>query len=139
MKTLLVAIALLISVPNFAQSKQEQKEAARVAFITNYVGLTTDEAQKFWPIFNELQAERKALRKNHKPKKDGRKIDEMTDAEVEKLVDGALNFKQEDLALAKKYHEKFKSVLPIKKVAKLYHAEKAFKQQRPSRPHPGHK
>ena len=38
-----------------------------------------------------------------------------------------LALRQKELDLQKEYNEKFKAVLPIKKVAKLYAAEEQFK------------
>lgn len=37
---------------------REQLEAARIAFITTRLDLTPEQAQKFWPIFNEFKNER---------------------------------------------------------------------------------
>ena len=55
-------------------------------------------------------------------------IDELSDKEVEKLVDEEISERQKELDLQKEYHAKFKAVLPIKKVAKLYRAEDKFKR-----------
>ena len=122
--------------PGNGMTKKEQKEAQRIAFLTEKLALTPAEAEKFWPVYREYKKAQVDLRKNDKPKKPGGKVAEMTDEELEKLLDDMITFKQKELDLKKKYHEKFKTILPIKKVAKLYHAEEQFKKMksRPSGP-----
>lgn len=108
--------------------KKERIEALRVAFITQKLDLTTEEAQKFWPVYNEFQKKKEALHKKRKEeiKNAKEEIDSLTDKQIEALVDGEMAFRQNNLDLEKEYHGKFKTVLPIKKVAKLYRAEEQF-------------
>ena len=37
----------------------EKFQAEKVAFITNEVGLTAEEAEDFWPVFNEIEKQQK--------------------------------------------------------------------------------
>ena len=110
-------------------TKKEQKQAQRVAFLTQKLALTPAEAEVFWPVYREYQQARITLRKTSKPSKKG-KVAELSDAELEKLLDDMIAYKQKELDLKKMYHEKFKAILPIKKVAKLYHAEEQFNKNR---------
>ena len=41
----------------------ERVQALKVAFITKQLNLTSDEAEKFWPIYNDYQDKRDAVRK----------------------------------------------------------------------------
>ena len=58
MKTnkLVLIILFLLTIQVFAQpqrgEKKEQIKALKVGFITTELELTSDEASKFWPIFN---------------------------------------------------------------------------------------
>ena len=56
-------------------------------------------------------------------------FDEMSDGEVAKAVDTELQFRQSELDIIRKYDPQFRKVLPIKKVARLYQAEEAFKRK----------
>ncbi len=108
--------------------RKEKVESMHVAFLTQKIDLTPEEAQKFWPVYNEFQKKRDAL---HTKKREDRKsmkasIDSLSDKQVESLVDAEMVFRQKNLDLEKEYHGKFKSVLPIKKVAKFYRAEEQF-------------
>ncbi len=108
--------------------KKEKVEAMRIAFITQKLDLTPEEAQKFWPVYNEFQKKREELNKKRREEYKNMKenIDSLSDKQVEAIVDGEMAFRQKNLDLDKEYHSKFKSTLPIKKVAKLYRAEEQF-------------
>jgi len=108
--------------------RREKVESMRIAFLTQKLDLSPDEAQKFWPVYNEYQKKRDELRKKKKEdfKNVRMNIDSLSDKQVEQLVDGEMVFRQKNLDLEKEYHGKFKSVLSIKKVAKLYKAEEQF-------------
>ena len=111
------------------KAHKEKIKAMKVSYITEKLNLTSEEAEKFWPIYNEYDAKsdafRKGMRKTHKQEAN---IDEMTDADVEKMIHSINDIRQKELNLQKEYLVKFKSVLPIKKVAKLYKAEHGFKR-----------
>jgi len=130
----LVLLMLGMSLGSFAQNKEKQKakedmKAKKIAFITTKLELTTTEAEKFWPMYNESEAEFKTLKKEYKVAKgDRKKISEMTDAEVEKLIDRGLELQQKELDIRKKYLVEYKKVLPIKKVAKLTRIEHEFRK-----------
>ncbi|MFZ5551535.1 MAG: Spy/CpxP family protein refolding chaperone [Bacteroidota bacterium] len=109
--------------------KKEKLEALRVAFITKELNLTPEEAEKFWPLYNQREAEQEAVRKELRDQVKGKNIDEMTDAEVEKLIEKQLELRQKELDIDKKYAAKLKEVLPVKKVAKLPQAEKKFREE----------
>jgi shikimate kinase len=112
------------------QEKKDEIESMKIAFITKKLALSSEEAQQFWPVYNQysekLQELRKKRRQDYRQNKDN--IDEMSDKEVEAAVENDMLFRQKELDLQKEYHTKFKSVLPIKKVAKLYAAEEQFKR-----------
>lgn len=105
-------------------------EAQRVAFITQELELTPDEAKVFWPVYNEYDAKRSELRKSFKNANDIHKpeIDNLTEKEANQMLDNQLIEAQKMLDLRKEYHSKFKAILPAKKVLKLYDAEREFQK-----------
>jgi Spy/CpxP family protein refolding chaperone len=137
LKALVVIMLLITSAAAIAQppgknnDKEEKIEAMKIAFITKKLDLTPQEAQTFWPVYNEYSGKLDELRKKrHKEMRNAREnVDELSDKELEALVDGEMTFRQKELDLQKEYHGKFKSVLPVKKVAKLYVAEEQFKRE----------
>ncbi len=111
--------------------KREDIETLKIGFLTKRLDLTPEEAQKFWPVYNQysykLQDIRKKRREDFRDTK--QKFDELSDKEVEAAVDNEIAFRQKELDIQKEYHSKFKGVLPIKKVAKLYASEEQFKME----------
>ncbi len=125
---------VLLSSQTFAQSSistRESLESLKVAFITQKLNLTPDEAKLFWPVYNQYETELEALRKKRKTEKNLviDDVSNMTDADVEKAADGEIIFRQQELDIIKKYHMQFKKVLPIKKVALLYKAQDGYKKE----------
>jgi len=51
---------------NHTAPNQEKIEAQRVAFITQELDLTPDEAKVFWPVYNEYDAKRHEFKKTFK-------------------------------------------------------------------------
>lgn len=105
--------------------KKEKIEALRVAFITRQLNLSSEESQKFWPVYNEYQDKLKAARREMK----AHQASFASDKEAQEFLDAELLYKQRDVNLYKEYYEKFKKVLPVKKVAELRHAEEEFKKE----------
>mgnify|MGYP005615414997 CR=1 FL=1 len=58
-------IFLLVSSLSFSQDHREKREkvkALKVAYITEQLELTSDEAEKFWPIYNTFEDKQSELR-----------------------------------------------------------------------------
>jgi hypothetical protein len=138
MLTLMMVMGMIISAqaqkPNKGEKREQKREeikALKIGFITEKLKLTTDEATKFWPVYNEFQAKKDKLneerRANHKKLKKG--IDSLSNAETEKIIDLDLVLEERELALKKEYHAKFKAVLPMKKAALLHQAEHEFRKE----------
>lgn len=125
-KVLHIVLCFLLSYAASAQNgdKKDKIEALRAAFITEQLGLTSDESQKFWPVYNEYQDKLKAARKEFK----NQKASFSTDKEAQDFLDAELLLKQREVALYKDYYDRFKKILPVKKVARLRQAEEEFKK-----------
>jgi hypothetical protein len=110
-------------------SKKEALEAIKVGIITKKLELTPDEAKVFWPIYNLYEDELSAIRKKRKEEKNTDDITSLNDKEIEKIVDGEILFRQQELDIIKKYHAQFKKILSVKKVALLYKAQDEYKKE----------
>lgn len=137
LKTLAIIAILGITIPALAQrgerspENKERLEALKIAFITEELNLSSKEAQTFWPIYNEMENQlkevRKAKRENQKNVRQN--FDVMSEKDVEKALEAELKFTQQELDIKRDHVSKFKSVLSVRKVAKLYAAEDQFKQR----------
>lgn len=135
-KYLLLPLILMISHLAIAQGPpgpppldEDKIEALRVAFLTKYLDLSTEEAQKFWPVYNAMQKEIDVVRTAENDLRKGKDVNTMTDEELNKMINQHFENEQKLLDIKKKYLEEFKKVLPLKKVALLADAENAFKRE----------
>lgn len=133
MKKILVIIALIFSVTVFAQRPGKEKiKAFKTAFITEKLDLSQTEAQKFWPIYNEFEKKLESLRQrerteiNEKIKNKG--LENLSDAEANKLINTSIVLKEEELAYHKELINNLKGVLPPQKIIKLKRTEEQFKR-----------
>lgn len=104
---------------------REKMKAQRAAYITQKLELTEVEAQKFWPIFNQFDSERRAILEDRKIDISGK----MTEKEAETAIDDYFTNKNKEMELQKKYVSKFKTVLPTSKVALLLTIQKEFSKE----------
>ena len=130
-----ILLIMLVPVAGMAQrlspEQQEKFEALKVAFLTEELSLTSKEAQTFWPIYNEMEAQINEVREaKKKVARSARKnFDSMSDAELEKTVTAALDLTQQESQIKKDFLPQFKKALPMRKVAKLYASEEKFKRR----------
>ncbi len=123
-RSALMLVIGLVTVNSFAQGpggsgKGDKIEALRVAFISQRLNLTPEEAQKFWPIYNQYVADMKKLRDNFGMGPDKPKL----------TAEQSLDFEQKKLDLKKSYKAKFETVIGKEKVNTLYALEEEFKQK----------
>lgn len=133
----LFAAVLLFAQPQKQNEERRQKEwerlqSEKIAFITAELDLTPEEAQVFWPVYNQCWKEARAANKTMREafgEFRGKKGDELSDKELEKKVDAYVQAYKASNQILSDWYPKFKQVLPIRKVAKLYQAEEAFQQR----------
>lgn len=127
-------LTLFVSTKTNAQeNKQDKIKALKIGFITQKLELTSKEAQNFWPVYNEHQDKMHGLRlENKKLRMSIRKnggIEKMTNAKAETTLNQFVTIetaiKDEEI----KMYENMKSILPAKKILKLYRAEQDFNRK----------
>ena len=137
MKKLLLLSIVLLSINTIcAQQKNrfERIKALKTAHITDKVGLTSQEAEKFWPIYNKYENELHLLKVIERRDilrrlKDEGGLDAMSKSDAKKLKRNLLELRTE---IFMKEQEKFAAldkVLSAKKMIKLYGAEDSFKNE----------
>lgn len=131
MKTLkitLLALFTLIGISGIAQKNEKfnHRIAKADSILIVQLELTEKEQAEFLPVYHQYIKDKKANRMKFRPQKGkgSKKMEDLSDEETEAIIQKRFEFTQADLNLKKSYHEKFKKVLPIKKVAKFYHVEK---------------
>jgi hypothetical protein len=115
---LVFVIAVFATRLSYAQpGKQNKIEALKVSFITKKINLTPNEAQSFWPLYNEYNDKIKFARKNFRQQ--NKETDFKTDKEADDFLSAELKLRQTEVDLQKEYFEKFKKILGSKKTGLL--------------------
>jgi len=112
-----------------SENKVEQINAQKIAFFTEKLSLTAKEAQQFWPVYNDYWLRKNKLIEDRKNLMNycSDNISNLSEKEIEEIADKYTRFYTEEANLLVKYNDKFKSVLPVKKVMKLYITDNQFK------------
>ena len=137
MKKILLISIILLSINNLYAQKQnrfERIKALKTAYITDKVGLTSKEAEIFWPIYNKYEKELHLLKVVERREiiqklKDEGGLDDMSKSEANSLKNNILELRNQ---IFTKEQEKFTAldkVLSPKKMIKLYGAEESFKNE----------
>lgn len=115
MKKFLLICMLLTGCFLFASAQEEGKadggriEALKIAYLTNKLKLSPEEAQKFWPIYNQYNDDVRKLR---------------TEQRLQKLPE--LTVEERMLNIRKKYNDEFSRALTSEKVNNFFRAEREF-------------
>lgn len=120
-----IIACLVLSSSLYAQSRQErheQIEAIKIAFITNKLDLSSDEAQQFWPVYNVYQKELMELMKKRREDRQKENVD------PNDRINADLAYESKMLELKKKYKKIFLKTIPPEKLIKLYQAEREFRE-----------
>ncbi len=140
-------LLFLFTSVSFAQGKQEKRDrikALKIAFISEELALTPDEAEKFWPIYNAFEDKQFELQ-HEKMKSYMNRIEtdmgKISEKEASQLLVQMENTEDELYQLRKKYDQNLKLVLSAQKIVKLHKVEVQFrkdllKQFRGSKPGP---
>ncbi|MCC6289328.1 MAG: hypothetical protein IT249_15725 [Chitinophagaceae bacterium] len=88
--------------------KGERIKSLEIAYFTRQLQLTPEEAEKFWPVFNQYRKELKA-------------------GIMESAGADQLDKEQKILDIRKKYKKSFATVLDNERAQKFYNAEDRFK------------
>lgn len=136
---IIAAFVLASSVASYAQPNNGNHEdwkkkmmSEKVAFFTVELDLTPAEAQKFWPVYNQIDKERDEanaavfmayfeLEKAIKEKK--------SEKEISALLNTYIDAVEKQGSINSKADERYRKVLPVAKVAKLYVSEEEFRRQ----------
>jgi hypothetical protein len=110
--TVLLVILLNINYFCYAQAQEgysKKIDSLQVEYFTKELVLTTDEAEKFWPVYNNYKNEIQTVRKDNQS--------------------DPIALEEKILNIRKKYKNDFKIILEIEdRVNKVYVLEKSFRE-----------
>ncbi len=131
--TLMIALVGITALSlNAQKNRKEVIKEEKMIFINDYCKFSDDEAKKFWPLQDELQDKlkevRKSMRKELRDIKD-RGVDNVSETELKKAMDNRKVYEQKLLDLKWDYNDKFITTVGVKKTAKFYEGELAFRKK----------
>jgi hypothetical protein len=125
---ILISSFLMVSAQN---PNRERLDAYKIAFFTKKLNLSPQEAEKFWPVYNEnqrqksqIQAEKISLMKTVNMNEVS-----LTDKEVTDIGNRYCETLVKESELAVTFHKKLQEILPPVKVIRVYQAENQYRVQ----------
>lgn len=110
------------------QERLSQLENARIAYLTEKVALTPDQAQKFWPLYNEFTAKRRELSRRLRQLRPAN-TDGLSDQQIKESLNQSFVLRQQEITLEKDYFERFQRVISVRQVGRLALAERQFTKE----------
>jgi hypothetical protein len=115
MKKYLLLFALILGMLFNGHAQDDQKEGGRlealkIAYLTKKLDLTTEEAQRFWPIYNKYMDEIRGVRQEQRQKNTSE-----------------LDTEEKIIGVRKKYNGEFVKALSPEKVNNFFRLEKDFR------------
>ena len=128
-RLIIITIFSVLGTSVFAQNQQakEKIESARIGFKTERLGLSPEQAERFWPLYNEYRHRNQDASKSFRQFKAGLDRDGPTEEEIRRLVELELALKQQRLDLEKEFSKRMLEVISTQQVASLREAERDFR------------
>lgn len=110
-----------------AAAKQDKIKALELLYISRELDLTSEEAEKFWPVYKKYSKEVNELLAERKRKAKELKGQPRTDAVAEEALDKELGYERKMLEIKTRYKQEFMKILPARKVGNIYRSEREFR------------
>lgn len=117
----------------YSQRAQDQQriKTIKIAFLTERLSLSSDEAEIFWPLYNEYQSEKQRLRETEKREihQALRDRQDFSESEARNLLELYISLEEEQEELDKDFIQEMSKTLSARKTLMLFKAEADFKRQ----------
>ena len=117
---------------------KQKMMSEKIAFLTNEMQITPEEAQSFWPVYNQIFKDQDEALKN--VFKTFRELEEAiengkSEKEIKRLLAAYLEAEQRQRDTDSQVAEQIGKVLPVEKTARFFIAEEKFRRQQIHRLH----
>lgn len=132
MKKILIVFILLLSAGASlqAQGKKDHREkikALKVAYITQELNMSSEVAQKFWPVYNSYECMRRDLHRREHIDLDN--VQAISESKAETMLKEYLNVEKEEYVIKKQLFADLKKILSSKDIIKLHKLEEDFNKK----------
>ena len=124
--TLLIVCSLSALQAQRPMMNKQQFRLKQTQFLTEKANLTPKEAEAFFPLYFELQDKKHDLNKEAWVKLRKEQKNELTDSEYSKIIDDVARARIAADELEYEYIQKYKEILPSKKIYRIQRAEMHF-------------
>src|SRR5690606_13271445 len=132
MKNIIIVITIFLSALTSlqAQDKNDHREkikAMKVAFITQELNMSSQTAQKFWPVYNKYEVDKRALHKRENVDWDN--IGTISDSKAEEMLKEYLAVEREEYVIKRQLFSDLKKILTAKEIVLLHKLEADFNKK----------
>lgn len=138
--TLMACLTMAADAHNKCQEDWKEKMMSeKIAFLTMEMDITPEEAQVFWPVYNQVEKEKDAalVQVINTYKELNAAIEANNKKDIDKCLTAYLQAQGALREIESKAADQYKTVLPVEKVAKLYVGEEKFRRQHIRKLHGG--
>lgn len=130
---LLTASASVIAQPGGpppppSPERLKEIKAQRTAYLTTKLGFSVEEAQQFWPLYNEFDDARHALREQMRETHE-KLGDKPTEQQAKDALAKGLQIRHQEVDLERTYQERFIKAIGATRTLELHRAERDFNRE----------
>jgi hypothetical protein len=125
------AFLILLGVRAQDDRSKEQIKTLKIAFFTEQLNLSPEEATVFWPIYNAHEKEKEALRDQQRREIRDRfpNLDEVSEKEARNALERYLEIEELEEELDKAFYEEIAREFSAVRTLKLFQAERDFRRR----------
>lgn len=129
LKIWIATLLLFICSTSIAQNGRnlERIRTMKIAFISDRLNLSPAQAELFWPVYNNYEADLKEIRQHFRQEKNN-STQNINDEVARRQLDDNLDLQENMIDLRKKYKNEFLKVISPTQLLDLFNAEKDFRQ-----------
>jgi hypothetical protein len=127
----LFCLALLWAHFASAESLPHEKiKAAKIAYLTRELSLSPEEAEKFWPVYNQYDEQREDLRDRIRDLMEESRIRSYSsDDKANAALDEMLSIREQELQVERNFRKSMQGILPSRRLIILHQAEREFQKE----------
>ncbi len=126
--TLIISFFATTAMAQVRKMNMADYEKRKMEYIIKEAGLTRSEANRYFPLYNELSKKKFELHKQHRDKVESMKRNNknMTNEEYRKLLENDVDVKLKEAELDKDYSDRLEKALSPEKLYRAQQAERKF-------------
>ena len=116
--------------PENREKRMEKYRSLKIAYFTDNLDFTSEEAEKFWPLYNQYVKDDEELRIMHHTMVEefSEEPDKLSEQEAQKIIDRHIQIVEKEMQRKIKFHNDLQEILPAKKVMEFYITENEFRR-----------